>query len=612
MIQTGGRNTGPRKIGDNYKNKAWSLPTEKDARIARGYVASDTRRRKYKLQPFKRTYNRDFAVSVLNPGEYASKTVIKPKDIQLINPNYNMVTNKQTKSVPQSMEKVIKETTTKIHSDFDEGARHATNIHARKTIPVPGSGGSKTTYEMVDPFITPGVVESSSNIPQRVENSPRRMLNSTDPAHPRGTHRTRVDTGHPTSKVLQRLAKQNGTNTVLISDTKLSQFGNLLGHVIPRGELDHGHGFNVKSLFFLHGISSPGYRSIMEALFSSPSVNTLAGWLSNPTSSKFVDKRYMSFKWLESKISIHNENTYFPCKVKIYLIKPKYTLQKQNNDPSNTSTAIQNYLLDIQAKAFNLATGVQSRLAMPNFYQNNFPLLVGQTVNPIDFSETDNYKRLGMKVDLQLRGSITQSAWFRENFSIEKTFSKMLQPSDDWIFTHRQHFGPGIDIDAFRSHFIDMNFTIPSAGGIGSVVNNWGNDCPMGYIFAVETMGIPCTAVLGDATDGSGATVVKSTYQGTCPGQIHLEYRSKCSYIQATKADAGVSIGGDGSDQFVHVRTFTKQDYKYQDNRQVRYVPLADIVNTEAEVTYNKAFIPVVTDKSISGVQVKGLKAAQT
>jgi len=291
-------------------------------------------------------------------------------------------------------------------------------------------------------------------------------------------------------------------------------------------------------------------------MFGKDNVAPAIVWAATATSQRFKDKRYASFMWLESRISMFNENAYLPTKVKLHLIKPLHKLTK--DDSTNTVASQRNYLFDIRDNVFNVPGLSQSNYAIPSFYQYSTSAIFGNGATA-GLDSTDNYKNRGLVVFLDNRATLTSSAYFRENFKIEKTISKTLQPADTWIFTHRQHFGAGIDVDAFRAGWADMQVEDPSL--YTNNLNFIGNDAPLGYIYAVEHMGVPCTCIVGDGI--LAGTNKPSTYQGTSDGQLHFEYQSKIKFINSSQNNV-TQLGSDGSDQFVHMRMFTKQDFFLQ------------------------------------------------
>lgn len=491
--------------------------------------------------------------------------------------------------------------------DFETQAPRLVTMNKRREFNM-----TNTTYRPVDPFgVNGGLVENERDIPQRIQDGDRYEDRISDAVVPRGLHRTKVDTGHPTTKVLKGIAKENGTTTAMIYDTKAVNTANDLErdeNIIRRGELDSSNGFNHKTYKFLQGIASPGYRGLMETVFGTNLNTGVNNWFNTTTAERFKDKRYMSFMWLESKVSMFNENAYLPMKVKFHMIRPLYKLDKQ--DSELTTTTRRNYLTDIQQNVFNQVVTInpnQTPFAIPTAYQYDTPFATGVGEEPGLAAFTDNYKRISLNVYVDNKCDLRMSSYFKANFKIEKTFTKTLQPNDTWIFTHKQHFGPGIDIDEFRAAFKDMNMTSPGST-MGTAQS--GNDRPLGYIYMVEHVGVPCTAVVGDGPLINNLPT-PSTYQGTSDGQIHFEYRSRAKFINSAQVNA-IQIGTDGSDQLVHTRTWTTQDMNYNSYRKPRYVLPNNVVSNSANIDIDKGYIPIVTDRSIKGSDQRGLEGFLT
>jgi len=590
---------------------------------AGGRATSRVKRTMVKPQRMPKKKRKAFALEVRADGrtfvskpymgkDYAASYSLKPKTKQndkkityrLVKPDSKNMKKTRTSTMPLNM--VASGKKTKVTTmDYEDMAAKIQALHARKSVPMPGA----SVATVVDPFPTPGIPQNDQHIPQTVVDKKRTMMKSQDMSHPRGLHRTSIETGHPSSKAVQRIAKQNGTTTTLLYDTKLITGNDISTLTLARGDLDMACGFNHKMWRFLQGISSPGVRALYTALASGFNPSTFQTWVGQATSFKFVDTRYASFRWLESKISIFNENTYLPAKVKIFCIKPKSNLDKTVNAPSSQAGGSVLHLEQIAQKVFNnIGLNTQDRFSVPASMQ------LASVVSSSGGAETNtsgnqsNYDKTYFQVPMDNKASLTSSAYFRDNYVIDRVISKTLEPNDTWIFTHKHHFGPGIDIDALRSQFFEVNYVDNSAATNSGFL---GNDFPLGYIFMVEVRGVPCTAILGDEDALANPVLVKSTYQGTSPAQIHMEMRSKVNFVNAGIGQAG-NLGSDGSDQIVHMRSFTKQDFTYGDTRRPRHVLPAFIVESEAAVTAGTAYVPIVTDKVVTGERNRGLEAHLT
>lgn len=254
---------------------------------------------------------------------------------------------------------------------------------------------------------------------------------------------TNFETGIPTSKSIQTLAKLNGTTKLNVFNTQSTSF---YREGADRSGLNSACGFNQKRVSIYSDI---GFRS--QDFYN---IYNLSRW-SNPERNN--QRAYGLARYLENKVRVMNTGQYFRSKVKIHLFSPTHT-----RAPASTAiTAI-------------------------------FP-----TVTEFDTdTQGDSIPLLKAFSPLQVRGqhfsglcdpntTITSAPDFARQYTLERTFTKSLAPGDVWDFTMKTNLGSGIRLDVAR----DSQFSNPQA------LEN--------YLIVFEQMGSLCEGTLQSDDDTS-------------------------------------------------------------------------------------------------------------
>lgn len=482
------------------------------------------------------------------------------------------------------------------HRRFDDGSDLLHDLH--KPIPL---GDNTTTYNITNTPETPGLTHpEGGGTTKRKENKGRKVARTESLFHPRGVHRTIIETGRKVGRATRLQAKLGGTVNIVTNDTKMTT-GFQSSVVIPRKDLDHSHGFNSTHMWFLPGAASPSVKDVLYAAagaLNNRDFTVLTQFLNaGLTSSLGVDRRYASLMSTETMISLHNQSAYLPQILKIHMIRPKYTLDKYTtNNTTNPDVGIRSYLIDLVNKTFAYPNQQAVRFGLPALYLHTTPNRLGVTESVIPSPDSDNYKRLAYEVNISNKASLTGSVYFRENFEIIDTTTKRLEPNDTWIFTHRHHYGSGIDIDALKQHFLDINLDkVSDFPGTPTL----GNDIPMTYMFMIESKGIPCSVVAQEPNAGE-ILPVNSTYQGTSPGTYCSEFKTKIKFARLSNGSINYNSGFPDT---MSIRSYVSATQ--QPGKKEKFVLASDIVETFAGLSTGKAFVPILSDQSIVGAVSK-------
>jgi len=433
-----------------------------------------------------------------------------------------------------------------------------------------------------------------------IENPPGKQVIGDSVIAPYTSHRTNIETGRPSTKGIKMVEKVNGKMKIVLMDTKLYDVSNVTTPFIPRNLLDHAHGFNSKKMWVMPGAACPGYRDLFETVFQTKVVSTMLPRLTDGTAQNADERRLLSVKNFTTEISFVNENSSLPIKMKFHIVRAKNSIVKNDNTNTDTVGGFQSIIKDLRDKVFSNPVG-NPKGTIGLRYMHTDPSIIGP-LETVAVANSDNYRRSALIVDMEPRAYLKQSAYFRDKFEIVKTVSRTLKTNDVWRIKHKQHMGSGIDMDAARVHYLDINQDLTLDAPVAARL---GNDEPLTYFYIVESMGTSVTAVVGDTNTLNVLT--PSIYQGTSPGQYHTEFRTYIEYlIPGNNANVDVAIGG--LPEGMHARFFKQRDSgRPTEATRQRFITSENIVYNRVDVTAGKAFIPVFTDKSIVGAGFKGL-----
>lgn len=424
-------------------------------------------------------------------------------------------------------------------------------------------------------------------------------------------------TGSPTSKGILMLKKINSTITRLLWNTKL--YSDDQYNQIPRDQLVQNHGFNTKCWWVMPGCSAPGYRDILDTIIGTH-VNDEKGakdrtalYVDGRTISIGNERKYASLMNFKVEMAFTNESNFLPVKLKLMYIIPKNSINIQTNQ--DTADQRSGYMWDFQNFVLNGDTGVANQRdnAIPVRYQLSKSFVGGlaEFTTPASgdtpkASFYDNYRACSLSVQMATAANLNMSPYFRDNFTIAKSFTRTLDPNDVWNFKHIHNFGSGIEIEQFRASFLDMN---QNSSRDGASYLRLGNDRPLVGFWVVESVGVPCTCLIRDKSYIIENPLFDNPYQGTSNGTFHCEIKSGITFVAPLQATtAGAQASTDGVFESVHMRVFKKRDFVLRDNRMVRYVLPQDMVLDKDDLASGKGIITVYTESSAKAAGLKEYK----
>lgn len=430
-------------------------------------------------------------------------------------------------------------------------------------------------------------------------------------------NKNEMTTGSPTSKGIKLLQKINSSVTRMMWNTKL--YSDEQNTQISRNQLIQNHGFNTKCWWVMPGCASPGYLDIFDAILNTNLVsqqiakNTVALYVDGRTISIGEERKYASIMNFKVDMSFTNESNYLPVKLKLMYIMPKNSINIQTNSDTNEQRS--GYMFDFQNFVLNSDTGVgnQRDNAIPVRYQLGKGKVEGQVETTSTdsggqkLSIGDNYRGSSYNVQVATKANLKMSPYFRDNFTIAKTFSRTLDPNDVWNFTHTHNFGSGIELEQMRSAFLDMNQN--SSRDAASYLR-LGNDRPLVGFWVVESVGVPCTCLIGDKNPDVANPVFTNPYAGTSNGSYHCEIRSSLQFVAPLQnAGTAAQTSTGGAVEGVHMRLFKKRDFVLQDARMVRHVLPENMVIDKDDVVLDKGMITVYTDSTAQAAGIKEYKS---
>lgn len=428
-------------------------------------------------------------------------------------------------------------------------------------------------------------------------------------------------TGSPTVKSIKMLEKISGKITRVMWDSKL--YGALASNysLVERRQLLHEHGFNTKKWWVMPGCAAPGYLDILDAILNNQTATpqqaktAIALYVDGRTSSISDERKYASVENFKVEMCFTNESNYLPVKLKLMYIMPKNDVRKQND--LDTAATRAGYMWDWQNFVMNQDGNYtqQRDNAIPVRYQLSGPDVQGvpefqsatSPTGPL-IPQSDNYRNCSIGFQVAVKAKPQMSAYFRDNFDIVRTFTRTLDPNDVWNFKHTHHFGKGLEIDELKQAFVSMNQTR------GNAVTSFlrvGNDRPLVGYWVVESMGVPCTCLVGDREITASAGVVfQNPYAGTSSGSYHCEIKSTLTYVAPlVTASSGAVTTTAGAVENVHMRVFKKRDFVLLDSRNVRHVLPENMVTDKDDLLEDKGMITVYSDASVQAAGDKDYKS---
>jgi len=362
-------------------------------------------------------------------------------------------------------------------------------------------------------------------------------------------HSTKFTTGNNIPKILKMVKKQNGALKRWLFDTT-NQSGTDL---VTRNTLELRCGFNDKSLWIL-----PAY-----AFVHSEDVQVqLDILLADRPSSNRLEKALAALEYVQTQIKLYNQSAYMGVKVKIYVFTNRDTGNYNPTTPVARLTQTLNQAAETSVPQRFIQEGVSAK-------------------------DVTNFREWSLKASMNPAVSWPiHSPYMRNNVTVVKTFSKTLEPGDQWVFDHKHFCGSGIDIFALIDQ---INPTITAAYD------------PIGYMYAIEVMGVPCEGVMFGNFDGTGPAEPVTHHLGSSPGYVQCDFRKGLQYIQrAQNSSDSIDGGGLNPSSRAHLRTQSWDPNTASTTSKENFVTAGNIIESGIDTAIaGQMYIPVISDREV-------------
>lgn len=365
--------------------------------------------------------------------------------------------------------------------------------------------------------------------------------------------RTKWETGKPTSKAIRMAAKLNGTNKVVLYDTKQTD-DTTPGSQLTRGQMTASHGFNSAGYQCLSTRSYVNYEDLRVSI----AVANTDVFASNQ------DQRvYASIMNTKSELQFFNQSADFPIILKIHCIDLK---------GESSEGATEDFLASFATRIFNNTLTSQREGCVPILLQHSDVETENLTGNRISTTAQ-------LDVSYKMRG-MESSPFFRENFKLVKTHTQMLLPSDTWQFTHVHHMGGGFDVAPLTITDGDLSQQIFTRQ-------------PVPYFYVIESQGIPCEIAYRSLTGNR-----LEQWLGKSPGYYALEHRKSITYAQADSDGTDLNNLGIGVLPACHIRVFSNPQFVAAQPRLREFnLGVTSIVNkVSSDLLAGEGSIPIQVD----------------
>nr|UOF78165.1 putative capsid protein [Cressdnaviricota sp.] len=370
--------------------------------------------------------------------------------------------------------------------------------------------------------------------------------------------RRRVDTGVPTSKSLLDVVKQNGKTSYTLYDSKNSD--PLDERVLTRQMLTTGTGFEQRGYHAYGRPSYMVYSDIYEKVLNIP-----GGAYPTQTSDTRI---YASILNTSTRYTVRNQSAFHRVRLKAHLCSYRSPDVANVSDPL---TALANHVgwFDIDS-----TTSEAEKEKIPRYLQlqnQRFETLSAELNNSATWS-----------VDMSPRGSgIKSSPYFRKNFEIHHTEGIILGPGDFFEFTHRHHYGSGVEVTALMS---------VAANALQNQLESH-----MNYFVIWEYVGFPCEITYN--REIPGGTNAFEAYIGTSPVILNTEINKMITYANAERGPITV-LEGERDIQFCHLRYFEKASLPRHKERRDFNLPL-NKWSAAAQLPVGSYFIQIASDRTV-------------
>lgn len=385
---------------------------------------------------------------------------------------------------------------------------------------------------------------------ETIAESETTVVGRTNPSSTVGkTYRTKFNVGRRPTKTVNALAKTNGTTKYVALDTNTTTEGPL------RESLTLRTGFNQKTIA---AFGDASYWSMLD-------LETLTDAATFQRSVGSFQRAYWMTRSFGVKYKMMNRNKFNKMKVKVHfcrLEKPDFGPLEWFRDCFNTTLPTV-ATTNIQTIPYNLQL-TDRKPALPDA---KYALTSYCSVDPV-------------------MGSIRKSKIFEEVFTIQKTFSRWLDPGEVWELDYNHFTGPGLKLDSIILQEDSLSFESSASAFYYP-------------IFEVVGPQVECY----DSENGS------NSYIGTCSGSIQFEMRKHCEIVQASYDPNNLYNTNDG---------YSEQRWAYRVYTDSLTSPVPEAITRRFNVDYenillpgqvaaaDKYVIPVTTDQQV----VRGGKTA--
>lgn len=388
--------------------------------------------------------------------------------------------------------------------------------------------GLNTTEDGATKQINPDNGSNPGNtvIPASVRN---RMTTGPILANSDGRRRikvTKYTTGFKPTKAVLQLAKANGVQSRVVSDSKIE-----FQTSSKRNALTMGHGFNEKLYVVPANKSMMTNSDVIYNLFAETRIEAPL-----EISKTSTIRRTAMVMNMKKQFMIKNQSSNLALEFKIHLVK------------MNESAVLGNSLAETLDKSFygplTFDTAASSSVVggtIPFWYQSSpYKYEIDGNIDDATFHVACSSK---------LKSLRRAAPNFREMFTIVETFSHTLKPEEYWNFSHIHNCGSGINIEDLMLYQteIDNNNT-------GLTRNYTTAFHPYVYGVIFETKGKLCEAQVVRDSDADDSLIEVDTFLGTSPGQYLFEFKNTINFVTSSEDSEG---------KLCHIRIDEMQDALY-------------------------------------------------
>lgn len=321
------------------------------------------------------------------------------------------------------------------------------------------------------------------------------------------THYTNIVLGNNRlSKAWETLKNINGEQTKVFADSLVDVTAAATRSATQTFEF----GFNQKGFWF-----DQNFMWSRSDLISV--IPGIQDWLSRSDDPTFLTKEsgtvlaYAGWVKNMTELMIENSNKYFPVTIKIHLCCLKNANVLYRSEDASQSSSDQNI-----GRLERVSTMLARRVFPQYNVDDNRPASAvpqGYYYPNADYDSGEGFLKVLFDTDTSLK----KSSFFRENVSVVRTDTKVIKPSDTWVYKYQVNHPGGIKLNTW----IDQSRESESS------VINFSDEFPMDYFPIIEVVGRRCETIATPVNNAS------ARYLGTSPGALFCEYKKTCCFINS-------------------------------------------------------------------------------